>query len=86
MSTRILRVACLLVFVFVCAMASAQNTEFYPGRNINMVSGTKLPGGDPYLQRQNEPSLAVRHATRCTSWRAPMTIDRSTCRGRRARR
>lgn len=30
-----------------------------PGTNINMVSGTQFPGGDPYLQRQNEPSMAV---------------------------
>ncbi len=29
------------------------------GRNVNMVSGTEWPGGDPYLQRQNEPSIAV---------------------------
>jgi len=29
------------------------------GRNVNMVSGTTLPGGDPYLQRQNEPTIAV---------------------------
>ena len=29
------------------------------GQNINMVSGTQFPGGDPFLQRQNEPSLAV---------------------------
>ena len=29
------------------------------GRNVNMVSGTTLPDGDPWLQRQNEPSLAV---------------------------
>jgi hypothetical protein len=29
------------------------------GRNVNMVSGTQLPGGDPYLQRQNEPSGAA---------------------------
>ena len=29
------------------------------GRNVNMVSGTVLPGGDPWLQRQNEPSIAV---------------------------
>lgn len=29
------------------------------GRNINMVSGSQWPGGDPFLQRQNEPSLAV---------------------------
>ena len=29
------------------------------GQNVNMVSGTGWPGGDPFLQRQNEPSLAV---------------------------
>jgi uncharacterized delta-60 repeat protein len=29
------------------------------GRNVNMVSGTQLPLGDPWLQRQNEPSIAV---------------------------
>ncbi|HVS88719.1 MAG TPA: hypothetical protein VHF01_10940 [Candidatus Acidoferrum sp.] len=30
-----------------------------PARNVNMVSGTQWPGGDPFLQRQNEPSVAV---------------------------
>jgi len=30
-----------------------------PGQNVNMVSGTEWPGGDPFLQRQNEPSIAV---------------------------
>lgn len=30
-----------------------------PGANVNMVSGTSWPDGDPFLQRQNEPSLAV---------------------------
>ncbi len=29
------------------------------GRNVNMVSGITLPNGDPWLQRQNEPSIAV---------------------------
>lgn len=29
------------------------------GRNVNMVSGTEFPGGDPYLQRQNEPSMSI---------------------------
>jgi len=29
------------------------------GQNVNMVSGTAWPNGDPFLQRQNEPSLAV---------------------------
>ena len=30
-----------------------------PGRNVNIVSGVTLPDGDPYLQRQNEPSVAA---------------------------
>ncbi len=29
------------------------------GRNVNMVAGKTLPDGDPYLQRQNEPSGAA---------------------------
>jgi hypothetical protein len=29
------------------------------GENVNMVSGTQWPGGDPFLQRDNEPSMAV---------------------------
>ncbi|MGA8442449.1 MAG: putative Ig domain-containing protein [Candidatus Sulfotelmatobacter sp.] len=29
------------------------------GTNVNMVTGTKWPGGDPFLQRQNEPSMAI---------------------------
>src|ERR1700730_16790363 len=29
------------------------------GPSVNMVSGTQWPGGDPFLQRQNEPSMAV---------------------------
>lgn len=39
--------------------AQSQAPLLIPGRNVNMVSGTTLPGGDPYLQRQNEPSMAV---------------------------
>jgi hypothetical protein len=37
-----------------------------PGNNVNMVSGTSLPGGDPFLQRQDEPSVALssRHGLR----------------------
>jgi hypothetical protein len=58
-----------LPFIFAaCALvclpsASAQ----VAGQNVNMVSGTKWPGGDPFLQRQNEPSMAV-------STRNPMHI------------
>jgi len=32
------------------------------GESVNMVSGTAWPGGDPFLQRQNEPSIAVSSA------------------------
>ena len=39
--------------------ATQQETVLTSGRNVNMVSGTTLPGGDPWLQRQNEPSVAV---------------------------
>ncbi len=30
-----------------------------PGPNVNMFSGIQWPGGDPFLQRQNEPSIAI---------------------------
>jgi hypothetical protein len=54
------------LFIFIASLpiiAAAQ----VPGPNINMVSGTGWPGGDPYLQRQDEPSMAV-------STRSPMHI------------
>lgn len=40
-------------------LLSLPATGQIPGRNVNMVSGTTWPAGDPFLQRQNEPSLAV---------------------------
>src|SRR6058998_3549963 len=47
-----------LVVGLACAPAAwAQGPT--PGRNVNMVSGTQWPGGDPFLQRQNEGSVAV---------------------------
>jgi hypothetical protein len=54
--------ACIAALVAV-APAAAQ----VAGQNVNMVSGTKWPNGDPFLQRQNEPSMAV-------STRNPMHI------------
>jgi hypothetical protein len=36
-----------------------------PGPNVNMVSGTTFPGGDPYLQKQNEGVLAVSTENAC---------------------
>jgi len=47
--------------------AEPPQTVLIAGRNVNMVSGTQLPAGDPFLQRQNEPSIAV-------STRNPMHI------------
>ena len=41
------------------APATAHAQGPVAGQSINMVSGKTLPGGDPYLQRQNEPSLAM---------------------------
>ncbi len=45
--------AALLVIAATCAFSQT------PGQNTNMVSGREWPGGDPFLQRQNEPSIAI---------------------------
>src|SRR5438270_96976 len=55
-TSMLLRVS-LLAAVACIQPAYAQGPT--PGQNVNMVSGTKWPGGDPFLQRQNEPSIAV---------------------------
>jgi hypothetical protein len=57
-----LKLALLLVLI-IPAMAHAQTPT--PGQNVNMVSGTKWPDGDPYLQRQNESSIAVSSRNAC---------------------
>ena len=49
----------LLVAVICATLMGVATDAQIPGRNINMVSGTQLPGGDPFLQRQNEPAIAV---------------------------
>jgi hypothetical protein len=51
-------VACLAVAFTLVAFGQAPHAQV-PGRNINMVSGDQWPTGDPFLQRQNEPSLAA---------------------------
>jgi hypothetical protein len=48
-------VLALTVSFLVAGSVSAQVV----GENVNMVSGTEWPGGDPFLQRQNEPTIAV---------------------------
>src|SRR5215471_5671960 len=45
----------LLWCVFSSVLAFAQVS----GQSINMVSGTDWTTGDPFLERQNEPSIAV---------------------------
>ena len=45
--------------VALAATQSVPAQQVVPGTNVNMVSGTTYPDGDPYLQRQNEPSSAV---------------------------
>ena len=49
------RIVLALFFVFLPVLCEAQYAE----QNVNMVAGTDWPNGDPYLQRQNEPSLAI---------------------------
>src|SRR5262249_54143267 len=44
---------------FGVALSAAAAPAQFPANNVNMVSGPSLPGGDPFLQRQNEPSIAL---------------------------
>jgi streptogramin lyase len=45
--------------VLLCGFFGATSRAQEPGQNVNMVSGTVWPYGDPFLERQDEPSLAV---------------------------
>src|SRR6184192_2931536 len=56
MNRRCLGLSAFVVFLCVLSLSSSAQVA---GQNINMVSGTQPIGGDPFLQRQNEPSLAV---------------------------
>jgi hypothetical protein len=55
------RSLCLLTVLvcFATLFAAAPARAQVAGQNVNMVSGTQWPNGDPFLQRQNEPSMAV---------------------------
>jgi len=48
-------VSILLGVVFTALPAEGQSS----GDSVNIVSGTGWTNGDPFLRRQNEPSLAV---------------------------
>ncbi len=65
-SIRTLSTAFTLVLVGALISSSPAQAQV-AGQNVNMVSGTQWPTGDPFLQRQNEPSMAV-------STRNPMHI------------
>jgi hypothetical protein len=54
-----------LYLLAVCLIGSVTLSAQTPGQNVNMVTGTKFPGGDPYLQKQNEPSLAISTRNAC---------------------
>lgn len=49
----------LKAWALICVALPGLSLAQIAGRNINMVSGLQWPGGDPFLERQNEPSLAV---------------------------
>ena len=58
-STSARRLPRLSIGVLVAMCAGATLAAQIPSRNVNMVSGTEWPGGDPFLQRQNEPTIAA---------------------------
>ena len=49
-----------LAAAFVAAVVTVHPaTAQVVGQSVNMVTGTQWPTGDPFLERQNEPSMAV---------------------------
>jgi len=56
---RVLPRLLVLAALFCCFVSTAFAQNPVAGANVNMVSGTDWTTGDPFLQRQNEPSVAV---------------------------
>jgi hypothetical protein len=54
----------LAVLCAVPALVASVNAQV-AGRNVNMVTGGTFPGGDPFLGKQNEPSIAVSTRNPC---------------------
>jgi len=52
----VLRLALSVALFFIFGVAALAQQA---GQSVNMVSGTVWPYGDPFLERQDEPSLAV---------------------------
>src|SRR5688572_15362333 len=60
------RYSCGLLLALLCAVAlTASLNAQVAGRNVNMVTGGTFPGGDPFEQKQNEPSIAVSTRNPC---------------------
>jgi len=61
--------ASLLPFVCLIQLALSANvfaqSELIAGQNINMVSGKQWPGGDPFLNKQNEGTIGVSARNDC---------------------
>jgi hypothetical protein len=58
----VLVVLCLFLFSGIAvgpALIQSSGPGLIVGQNVNIVAGTTLPDGDPWLQRQNEPTIAV---------------------------
>ena len=49
----------LSLCILLAAAAPGQLLAQVASQSVNMVSGIQWPGGDPFLQRQNEPSIAM---------------------------
>ena len=49
----------LVVSILLAAAIPAELRAQVASQGVNMVSGIQWPGGDPFLQRQNEPSIAM---------------------------
>lgn len=62
--SRPVRRASLLAFALATCLHTVVAGQ-QAGTNVNMVKGTTKPYGDPYLQRQTEPTLAVSTRNPC---------------------
>ena len=54
-----LRALAASVFLASITVSSGPAAGQVASQSVNMVSGIQWPGGDPFLQRQNEPSVAM---------------------------
>jgi hypothetical protein len=63
--TRVVASCLVIAGAIVVNLDAQQGQRAIVDPNVNMVKGTTFPEGDPYLQRQNEPSIAVSTRNPC---------------------